>query len=82
MLAHAAARFRNQTAAFSSMTGSAGRSSPGDRGKPLPNHHSDEEISETNQRNKAISSSAITRAMSDAQSGGWAFNRIPLVGYK
>ena len=70
MLAHAAARFRNQTAAFSTMGGGGGRASPADRGKSLPNHPSDEEISETNQRNKAISSSAITRAMSDAQSGG------------
>ena len=36
------------------------------RGKSLP---SDEEVSETNQRNKAISSSAITRAMADGQAG-------------
>jgi cleavage and polyadenylation specificity factor subunit 6/7 len=71
MLAHAAARFRSQTAAFSSMSASGGRASPGDRGKSLPNHPSDEEISETNQRNKAISSSAITRAMSDAQAGDY-----------
>ena len=63
MLAHAAARFRSQAAAFSNM---GGGSSPNDRGKSLP---SDEEVSETNQRNKAISSSAITRAMADGQAG-------------
>ena len=56
MLAHAAARFRSQAAAFSNM---GGGSSHNDRGKSLP---SDEEVSETNQRNKAISSSAITQA--------------------
>ena len=63
MLVQAAARFKNQNPSL------GGHGSPGDRGKPLPNHPSDEEISETNQRNKAISSSAITRAMSDAQAG-------------
>ena len=63
MLAHAAARFRSQAAAFSNM---GGGSSHNDRGKSLP---SDEEVSETNQRNKAISSSAITRAMADGQAG-------------
>ena len=65
MLAQAAARFRNQAAAFSGM----GPGGPNERGKPSPNHPSDEEVSETNQRNKAISSSAITRAMADAQAG-------------
>ena len=65
MFAHAAARFRNQAAALSGMGGAGG----GDSGKPLP--PSEEEVSETNQRNKAISSSAITRAMADSQAGGW-----------
>ena len=70
MLAHAAARFRSQAAAFTGLGGApAGSGSPNDRSKSLLNHPSDEEVSETNQRNKAISSSAITRALSDAQAG-------------
>ena len=70
MLVHAAARFRNQAAAFTGLSGGpTGSGIPSDRGKSLPNHPSDEEVSETNQRNKAISSSAITRALSDAQAG-------------
>ena len=70
MLAHAAARFRSQTAAFTGGGGGgAGGGSPGERRRPLPDQPSEEEVSETNQRNKAISSSAITRAMSDAQAG-------------
>ena len=32
-------------------------------------HLSEEEITDTNQRNKAISSSAINRALSDANAG-------------
>ena len=74
MFAQAAARFRNQAAAFSNM-GGGGRGRGGGGGKPLPPPRpSDEDISETNQRNKAISSSAITRAMADAQSGIYNYN--------
>ena len=60
VFAQAAARFRSQAAAFTNMGGG---------GKPSPSRPSEEEVSETNQRNKAISSSAITRAMADAQTG-------------
>ena len=64
VFAQAAARFRNQAAAFTNMGGG---------GKPSPSRPSEEEVSETNQRNKAISSSAITRAMADAQTGKTPF---------
>ena len=43
-----------------------GRSSPSMGG---PKQVSDEEIADANQRNRAISSSAISRAMSDANAG-------------
>ena len=57
LFAKVAARFQGQT---QSLTGLGSTSSK---------ITSDEEASDANQRNRAISSSAITRAMSDANSG-------------
>jgi len=55
LFAQAAARFKNQAAALSAM---------GSSKQP-----SEEEASEANNRNRAISSSAISRAMADANAG-------------
>ncbi len=65
MFAKAGAHFQTQAHSNSGILG----------GKPSV---SDEETAETNQRNRAISSSAITRAMSDANSGT-ARNRLILL---
>ena len=59
------ARFRNQAAA--ALVGGVGGPSP-NMGGPVK-QVSDEELADANQRNRAISSSAISRAMSDANNG-------------
>ena len=59
------ARFRNQAAA--ALGGGGGGPSPS-MGDPVK-QVSDEELADANQRNRAISSSAISRAMSDANAG-------------
>ena len=57
LFAKVAARFQGQAQALSGLGSTSNKIA------------TDEEASDANQRNRAISSSAITRAMSDANSG-------------
>ncbi len=70
-------RFRQQSGGGGGRPMSDGHGHGHGHGHGAGKHQaSDEEIADANQRNRAISSSAINRALADANSGGCGVGRV------